>query len=226
MATSVKFSWSPQNYLDICCQIYQNQTALLVSTKSYLLSRTDINNIPIEKFPLTKSCCLLNPSSYDIDILTNNLIPIYNYKSGFYQNKILNDSSSGDQYDYDDSSEPDFSNLEFPNDIWNTRPEWEIVIKTIAVVPLVLLAIIGNLTVIRIVLKARLTKNPVNLFILNMSIADLLNALIFPWIFLVSDFYQRFVLGKIICKLEGFVLSKSISLFNSYLSVSNILHFK
>jgi hypothetical protein len=104
--------------------------------------------------------------------------------------------------------ELNYTLLNFPKDIWNAREDWEIITKTVAVLPLVIIAILGNLTVIRIVLKARLTKNPVNLFILNMSIADLLTALIFPWIFLVSDFYQRFVLGKAICKSEGFVLSK------------------
>ncbi|CAG7828361.1 unnamed protein product [Allacma fusca] len=149
------------------------------------------------------TCCLLQVTGFDLDAVTANIHPLYSFKENDWSESNVSEES-GTQVS--DSEDLDFSNISFPTDIWNQRKDWEITVKTAAVAPIVLVAVIGNLAVIRIILKARLFRHPINMFILNMSVADLLCSLLFPWIILVSDLYQSFMLGEFICKTEGFVL--------------------
>src|SRR4051794_39013856 len=68
----------------------------------------------------------------------------------------------------------DFSDRCYPEEIWYRRGSAEIIIKSVATAPLALAAVLGNLAVIRVSVKAKLLRNPVHLFILNMSVANLL----------------------------------------------------
>jgi len=148
------------------------------------------------------SCCVLTPIDYDLNIFTNELVPLYGCKDTGEFSRFKSDGISAKS-----EIELNYSALEFPNEIWVMREPWEIGVKTAAVVPLVIIAILGNFLVMKIVIKSKaLRQNPVNLFIFNMSIADLLCALIFPWVFLITDFYQQFVLGAFVCRTEGFFM--------------------
>ena len=179
-----------QSYMDSCCLNVQSVLTQSVAFLSHL------------------TCCLLTVKGFDIDVLTIEVHPIYVLKAAAeeYEEKVLLAVSD----DYDDTGDRDFSNYSFPSPIWNRLETWQVAVKSAAVAPVALIAILGNLAVIRILIKARLTRNPINLFILNMSIADLLIALIFPWVILVFHFYQNFMLGEFICRAEGFVLSKCL----------------
>ena len=177
-----------QSRLDSCCLKLQSVAAQTVTFLSNL------------------TCCLLTVKGFEIDVVSIEFHPIFVLTAAEeeYEEKVL--STADDNYDDDD-----FSNYSFPTPIWNRRESWEVGVKSAAVAPVALIAVLGNAAVIRILLKARLTKNPINLFILNMSIADLLCALIYPWVILVYHFYQNFMLGEFICRAEGFVLSKFLT---------------
>jgi hypothetical protein len=215
------FKESPEHKMSIVPSLLHNCCDKYKSKRN--VEAEFINNNSIIQ-PL--SCCHLSPVDFDVDVFTNNLVPIYGckdechqYSSGIWWNdssRLLEAEPEQVDQNFELRLGINYSEHDFPNDIWNTRETWEISVKTVAIIPLVVIAILGNLAVIKIVLtKKAMRKNPVNLFIFNMSIADLLCALLFPWIFLVSDIYQRFVLGSFVCRFEGFVLGELLpNLFN------------
>jgi hypothetical protein len=43
----------------------------------------------------------------------------------------------------------------------------------------------------------RFLRTSINIFIWNLAIADLLTILLFPWIILIIDLYQMFILGQV-----------------------------
>lgn len=43
------------------------------------------------------------------------------------------------------------------------------------------------------------------MIIANKAIVDLTYLLIYPWIFLIKDFFQNFELGNIGCKIDGWL---------------------
>jgi len=144
----------PEQYLDLCCYLYQNSSlgsVLNNNTISTGLIELNRNGILIEDFPKVRSCCLLKPIRYELDIVTNNLIPIYKNRD-LELNGDNNCSTTFRPYDENDINYPE---IPFINDIWNTREPWEVATKTLAVIPLVIIAILGNLTVIRIVIKVK-----------------------------------------------------------------------
>ena len=108
----------------------------------------------------------------------------------------------------DDKPFFDPSDFCFPAKIWYRVGNAEVAIKSAAVVPIALTAIFGNLAVIRILLQTKLTRNPINKFILNLSISNFLCTLVFPWVILINHFYQNFMTGKFMCKTEGFFICK------------------
>jgi len=62
--------------------------------------------------------------------------------------------------------------------IWVRKPVWEVTLKSMAIIPIMALGLIGNSAIILIILRIKsLRKSTVNLFILNMAIADFLTTL-------------------------------------------------
>lgn len=113
-----------------------------------------------------------------------------------------------DDPDYHDESVFNSSDFCFPAKIWYRVGDVEIAIKSAAVIPIALTAIVGNLAVIRILSQTKLTRNPINKFILNLSVSNFLCALVFPWVILINDFYNNFLLGDFMCRTEGFFICK------------------
>lgn len=52
-------------------------------------------------------------------------------------------------------------------------------------------------------MKNRHLRTPTNMIIANMATADLTSLLIYPWMFLVSDFFQNYQFGEFGCKVDG-----------------------
>ncbi|XP_075167535.1 neuropeptide FF receptor 2 [Haematobia irritans] len=103
-------------------------------------------------------------------------------------------------------SEFDFSKWDFPEErIWLHIPESEMIIKICTFVPVLIFGLIGNFTIIRLIVMNRALRTPTNLIIANMAMADFLTLLICPTMFMINDFYQNYLLGSVGCKMEGFL---------------------
>ena len=88
-------------------------------------------------------------------------------------------------------------------------PPWEIAIRWTFIIPMVILGVGGNLIIIIILLKNRLMlRITINIFILNMSVADLILAIVGPIPFTIKDMNNFWVMGPVWCKLEGYCQSK------------------
>lgn len=105
----------------------------------------------------------------------------------------------------------DLSDYDFPNDKWIIRPTSDIIIKVSCMLPIVLFGLLGNAALFYIICKYKHLRTPTNLIIANMAIADFINLLFNPWIFLVVDFFQNYQLGEFGCKVEGWLECKLFS---------------
>lgn len=122
--------------------------------------------------------------------------------SGCITNNSWGHSNSGEMTA--DNDEFNYSAHNFPNEIWIVREDWEIAVKVLFVIPVVIFGIIGNVAIINIVMRNTFLRSPTNMLLANMAAADALTLLICPTMFLVTDLNQNYVLGKAGCKTEGF----------------------
>lgn len=104
----------------------------------------------------------------------------------------------------------DFSQYDFPNDLWYAIPDWEMAIKIGTFIPIILLGIFGNVMMLNIIVSNRSLQTPTNLLLANMSAADLAMITICPILFMFNNFFQDFRLGVIGCKAEGFLEGNSV----------------
>ncbi|XP_054712164.1 substance-K receptor-like [Uloborus diversus] len=95
----------------------------------------------------------------------------------------------------------DFSNH---TNLWIRLPTYEIALKTLALLPIMIFGILGNVSIIAVIWKIKGMRTCTNIFICNMALADLMTILCCSWTIIVVDAYQNFVLGKLYCKLDGF----------------------
>uniref|UniRef100_A0A182WD91 G-protein coupled receptors family 1 profile domain-containing protein n=1 Tax=Anopheles minimus TaxID=112268 RepID=A0A182WD91_9DIPT len=99
----------------------------------------------------------------------------------------------------------DFTVYDYPREIWRLKPDWEVALKTITFLPLILFGLLGNAILCYILVQIRALRTPTNLLIVNLAVADLATLLICPVMFMFHDFYQNYVLGAVGCKTEGFL---------------------
>ncbi|CAG9863801.1 unnamed protein product [Phyllotreta striolata] len=97
----------------------------------------------------------------------------------------------------------DYSTTPFINNIWVSKDCTEIILKTSAVLPVVIFGVFGNVMVIYILWKNVKIRTPTNLLIGHMAVADSLSLLTHPWVTLTYDFFQNYQLGVVGCKGEG-----------------------
>jgi cell shape-determining protein MreD len=93
----------------------------------------------------------------------------------------------------------------FPNEMWIRKADWEIGLKTVAYIVVVMLGIVGNVLLLSVVLRNRSMRSPTNLLIANMAVADLVTLVLLPWVFICVDCFQNYILGEIGCKAQGFL---------------------
>lgn len=99
----------------------------------------------------------------------------------------------------------DMSQFPFLNTIWIVRPLWEVILKTVLFLPIIIGGIIGNVTLLTIVAKYSRLRTPTNLLIASMAGIDLINLILCPWMLLIHHFFQNYILGTVGCKTEGFL---------------------
>lgn len=110
-----------------------------------------------------------------------------------------------------------FINYNF-SDYYNVteKPEVEMIARWTYAVLVFIAGIIGNIVVIHILLANRLLlRTTVNIFILNMSIADLILAVCGSIPFTIGDTELFWVLGEVWCHLEGFSQGKKSIILNT-----------
>ncbi|XP_012275923.1 neuropeptide Y receptor type 2 isoform X2 [Orussus abietinus] len=100
----------------------------------------------------------------------------------------------------------DTTKYRFPSDIWIIRPTWEIIVKVMTILPVFVVGVLANSSLIRVILGNKLLRTTTNLFIANMAIADLGTCMLCPWMFLCVDFFQNYMLGSVGCRLDGLLL--------------------
>ena len=98
---------------------------------------------------------------------------------------------------------PDVSNLSYPGAVV-VKPIWEIVIKTVFYVPVIALAIVGNVLVMIVVARDKRMRTTTNYYIVNLAVADCLVTLSCSWVHLLDDLTPRWVLGAFFCKFNTF----------------------
>lgn len=90
--------------------------------------------------------------------------------------------------------------------VWLVKSWQEILFRAAFVVPIVLLGLLGNSTIIYSMCRFKqIRSKPTNIFILNMALADLLTTIVCPNAALLTDIYQFYVLGAFVCRTEGFI---------------------
>ncbi|KAI8522007.1 hypothetical protein Bbelb_017610 [Branchiostoma belcheri] len=92
----------------------------------------------------------------------------------------------------------------FPGFEYPTTAETAVKILVTALV--FLIALIGNATVIGVVLITKTMWTPTNFYIMNLAVADLLIALFCMWIQLVADQTANWIFGDFMCRFYTFIL--------------------
>lgn len=106
-----------------------------------------------------------------------------------------------------------FSNIDFPFPLWIVRPPWECALKIGFFVPVIVVSLFGNGFVIYLMATNRFLRTSINIFIWNLATADLLTILLFPWIILIIDLYQMYILGPV--PIKALKISAKINSFFS-----------
>ena len=89
--------------------------------------------------------------------------------------------------------------------MWIRKADWELGVKTVAFIVVVMLGIVGNVLLLSVVLRNRSMRSPTNLLIANMAVADLVTLAVLPWVFICIDCFQNYILGEVGCKAQGFL---------------------
>ncbi|XP_078659488.1 QRFP-like peptide receptor [Branchiostoma floridae x Branchiostoma belcheri] len=96
----------------------------------------------------------------------------------------------------------------FPGFEYPTTAETAVKILVTALV--FLIALVGNATVIGVVLITKTMWTPTNFYIMNLAVADLLIALFCMWIQLVADQTANWIFGDFMCRFYTFILGVSV----------------
>ncbi|XP_076680947.1 neuropeptide FF receptor 2 [Andrena cerasifolii] len=94
----------------------------------------------------------------------------------------------------------------FPAAIWGIRPAWEVIVKIISALPIIIIGSLANGGLIYVIVKEKSLRTVTNLLIVNMCIADLGTCLVCSWMFLCIDLFQNYVLDEIGCRLDGLLV--------------------
>ncbi|XP_046753346.1 neuropeptide Y receptor type 2 [Diprion similis] len=99
----------------------------------------------------------------------------------------------------------------FPNDIWKVRPAWEVTLKVATMIPVVVVGLVGNISLMYVIIRTPTLHTTTNILIANMALADFGTTLFCPWMFLCFDLFQNYIFGSIGCHLDG-LLSHALTL--------------
>ncbi|KAK4291081.1 hypothetical protein Pmani_036062 [Petrolisthes manimaculis] len=124
--------------------------------------------------------------------------------------QLLSVSCNATCCEYSDNVVICFSDFNYTdkNNLTYIEP-WELGVRWTFASLMMLVAVLGNLSIIIILAKNRLLlRTSVNHFILNMSVADLITGLAGPIPFTIRDTSDFWHLGEAWCYLEGYIQSE------------------
>jgi len=84
------------------------------------------------------------------------------------------------------------------------RPLWEILVKSIFIIVIIVLALVGNILVVYIVWRNKRMRSTTNCFIVNLAVSDIMVTISCTWVRLVDDLTEGWVLGGFFCKFNSF----------------------
>ncbi|XP_041364201.1 QRFP-like peptide receptor [Gigantopelta aegis] len=113
----------------------------------------------------------------------------------------------------------DFSHILYPGSYKHVAL-WEVVIKVITYIPIIVLALVGNFFVILVVAKNKRMRTTTNYYIVNLAIADLLVVVSCSWVHLLTDLTEGWILGAFFCRFNTF--AQVLSLVASILTLTFI----
>ena len=82
---------------------------------------------------------------------------------------------------------------------------WEIMLKVIAYVAIIFLALIGNSLVIYVVARFKRMRTVTNVYLVNLSVSGLLLAVFCSWVHLGSNIYPEWPFDRTACKAMPFI---------------------
>lgn len=121
--------------------------------------------------------------------------------------------------------ELNFSEIEFPNIDALTEPlMWQEYVKIIFYIIVLIIALVGNISVILTVSLNRSMRTTINLYLVNLAVADLFICVFCMWVPVANSVTTPFYsLGVVICKLNPFAQSEFfLKLFFNTSNVFNI----
>ena len=84
-------------------------------------------------------------------------------------------------------------------------PVWEIVLKLTFYVLIFFVDIIGNTTVVLIIVMIKRMRTPTNILILNLAISDLMVGLFCMWVHAGNQITTVWPFGSYVCKVNTFI---------------------
>ena len=81
---------------------------------------------------------------------------------------------------------------------------WEVTVKVVMYVIVILLAVFGNFVVMIIVWRNKRLRTTTNYYLVNLAVADLMVTFSCTWVHLVHDLTEGWVLGALFCKFNSF----------------------
>ena len=112
----------------------------------------------------------------------------------------------------------DYSDMPYYGEL-KVVPIWEIVIKSILFVVIILFSIFGNILIIIVVIKNHTMWTTTNYYLINLAVADLMVTISCTWVRLVDDVTEGWILGAFFCKINTFTNSKYY--FSRNLNIQN-----
>ncbi|GFY70960.1 g_PROTEIN_RECEP_F1_2 domain-containing protein [Trichonephila inaurata madagascariensis] len=102
--------------------------------------------------------------------------------------------------------ELNFSQYDFPNEAALTEPlMWEEFVKIAFYLLILVVALMGNISVILTVILNRSMRTTINFYLVNLAVADLLICICCMWVPLANSITKPlYSLGAFICKLNPF----------------------
>ena len=108
-------------------------------------------------------------------------------------------------FSIDFSTDDYFKQFPYPTEFIKQKPLLEIIVKCIAYIVIISVALPGNLLVITAIARSkRLQASTNNLYILNLAVCDLLVTLMCMWVHLVDDVTDGWQLGAFFCRFNSF----------------------
>ncbi len=131
----------------------------------------------------------------------------------------------GDSSAYEDYGDLDYTQHDYPGEGFKDVPAWEIALKTVTYIPVIVHAIVGNILIILVVARNKRMQTTTNYYIVNLAVADLLVAVSCSWVHLVDDLTNGWVLGAFFCRFNTFAQGTLTTIANCLYNIT-IYHIK